>query len=745
MDEVATDSATRGALKDDAAFKNIRDVIKKCNKVLERMLVRRESKYTLFYRLVQPHDAKDIRRINVWNGTVDKAVSSLSTSQNAQVGSRNDTESDAASVSSAASNSVGNGIFSRGRGASAGRTRSRRATHTPKLRHRFRRENDAPSTSADDGYNTITAGNVAKLQNNIEGDEHSSMLPQQFQKNKNASQQPKINITPMAPKDELVGMIQDLRSEKNEENEEAKGQPADLKPNWMPKADVPGAVPKLPIEYIHRHRLMKQVVNSLINRPGADGGDKYVTHIITSITSRHADKAGNGKTTLAAAAIQSVEVRERFGDGIAWIELGRKPLSDKDIRRLYEELYDQLLTRDIDLNNVNSNNNNEDKSDQENEGKSGNAIIANALLKSRRKFQGSDLDGMKEGLGRMLSKKNVLICLDDVWRVEDAKRFIFERYDEMPNANTHSRLVETCPYRILLTTRTPGLMGDENANEVFVRIFSEQEAIKLLLSSAGRRLYGGKSSPVFNEARVIVKGCGNSPLALRLAGGMLRNSNRNWVLSSQAWLTLVEQCRASLEEASKIRSFINSLGRVVDLSFMTVEDLCLRASLRRSFVTFAIVFHNSDFFLTERGIPRGVVRKLFFNVISGMEFESNTDVVSPDIIIEMLERMNLMQRAGHDAHISSSGIDSLVKPKSPTNAPDDEVTRDSQNSEDKVICHKLSYVMHESVSAFGSIFIARFPSILTFYLCLDQTHCSRNGIKTIVSVCSRSGQFYCFS
>lgn len=178
---------------------------------------------------------------------------------------------------------------------------------------------------------------------------------------------------------------------------------------------------------------------------------------------------------------------------------------------------------------------------------------------------------------------------------------------------------------------------------------------------------------------------------------------------------------------------------------MTVEDLCLRASLRRSFVTFAIVFHNSDFFLTERGIPRGIVRKLFFNVISGMEFESNTDVVSPDIIIEMLERMNLMQRAGHDAHISSSGIDSLVKPKSPTNAPDDEVTRDSQNSEDKVICHKLSYVMHESVSAFGSIFIARFPSILTFYLCLDQTHCSRNGIKTIVSVCSRSGQFYCFS
>jgi hypothetical protein len=181
---------------------------------------------------------------------------------------------------------------------------------------------------------------------------------------------------------------------------------------------------------------------------------------------------------------------------------------------------------------------------------------------------------------------------------------------------------------------------------------------------------------------------------------MLRNSNRNWVLTSQVWLTLVEQSKASLEEASKIRSFINSLGRVVDLTFMTVQDICLRASLRRSFVTFAIVFHNSDFYTTERGIPRGIVRKLFFNVISGMEFESNTDVVSPDTIIEMLERMNLVQRAGHDARASAPRVDNLTKPKSPTNVADDESSGDLSNAEENVICHKISYVMHESVSIF---------------------------------------------
>ena len=78
VDEVATDSATRGALKDDNAFKNLRDVIKKCNKVLERMLIRRENKYTLFFRLVQLHDIKDLVKMKTWNQKVESAVRALS-------------------------------------------------------------------------------------------------------------------------------------------------------------------------------------------------------------------------------------------------------------------------------------------------------------------------------------------------------------------------------------------------------------------------------------------------------------------------------------------------------------------------------------------------------------------------------------------------------------------------------------------------------------------------------------------
>lgn len=685
VDEVATDSATRGALKDDAAFKSLRDVIKKCNKILERMLVRRESKYTLFFRLIEPDDKKDCDKIDIWNAKVEQAVASLSTA----VDDDGSTSRDDVSVGSESSS--GSGIFRRGRDSSAGRVRTRRATPTPRMRNRFRKDKsasaDGSSTSGDDGYATVTAGNVSKLQKKLEADDQppSLKLPQQFKAKTMAPQNP---VTTVRPRDELKGIVRELTNQKRDiDSGKISQKPEDLKPNWVPKADIPVAVPKLPVEYIHRHRLMKQVVNALINKPGADENEtKNCMHNITCITSRHADKAGNGKTTLAAAAIQSVEVRQRFKDGIAWVQLGRAVLTEQDIRRIYEEIYDQLFSHNFALNNS---------------GVDGNDVI-NSLLHKRRKFQGCDLDGMREDLGAMIKNRRVLICLDDVWRHDDANKFIFLN---VSGSLTEEDIVD---HRVLITTRTPNLMGNV-ANEVYVRIFSEQEAVKLLLFAGGRRLYGGKNSPVFEDARVVVKGCGNSPLALRLAGGMLRTSNRNWTITSSSWRALIEQCKLNLEEASNIRSFVNSVGRVVDLSFMIVDDLALRASLRRCFVAFAMVFHDNDLLLSGKGIPRGIVRMLFINVISGMELEKNADVVSPDLVVDMLEHMNLLQRAGHDVHVASGKenvdpieqtLDSGPKSKSLVNgsiddAPDDERIADSKNLP---VPHKLSYLMHESVS-----------------------------------------------
>ncbi len=742
MDEVATDSATRGALKDDAAFKNLRDQIKKGNKVLERMLVRRDNKYTLFFRLVQIHDTKDLLKMKSWNQKVEIAVMALSNDATDKVedgvggaGAGSDMAS-VASEASAESSRSSRGIMSRGRAMlrTAGRVRTRRATPTPKMRNKSTKDGKSFASMADDGYarsTPVTASNLDKLQlsmSSSDGEKSSSSsssgITDLLQK-KNQPMQKVASQKFLAPKDELVGMIRDLKEEKNaNENEQMQQHPADLKPNWLPKADIPTTVPILPVEYIHRHRLMKQVVNSLINCSISNESESKA-RIITSITSRHADKAGNGKTTLAVAAIQSVEVRERFSDGIAWIRLGRNPLTDNDIRRLYEELYEQLLQREIDLkeNEIPSHiKNMKDEaggSNKKTEAAGNATFLANSLSKNKCHLKGNDLQGMKEDLGRIVSKRNVLICLDDVWRLEDAEKFIFEpsqKNHTIPGDETKSpKNGPICPYRFLITTRSPGILASHQANEVYVRIFSEHEAVKLLLYAAGRRLHGGKNAPAFNQARVIVKGCGNSPLALRLAGGMLRTSNRNWTLSSPAWTSLVEQCKASLEEASKIRSFVNSVGRIVDMSFITVPDYDLRASLRRCFVTFAMVFHDNEWLLTGRGVPRGIVERLFYNVISGMKSESNADLYSPETIIDMLEHMNLLYRARHgttsklgksDANSSNSSGKSLMNGSINVGEdfPDDEASTsdDLSSTEENGSIHveHTSYMMHESVSEF---------------------------------------------
>ena len=124
---MAVDTATRGALKDDKTFKGVRDVIKKCNKVLEEMLVRRERRYTLFFRL--PEETKDIERIKAWNEKVEKAVGAVTDSASETTAERTDSESDSSSITSGTSaSSKGSSVFARGRQLLpvAGRVRARR-------------------------------------------------------------------------------------------------------------------------------------------------------------------------------------------------------------------------------------------------------------------------------------------------------------------------------------------------------------------------------------------------------------------------------------------------------------------------------------------------------------------------------------------------------------------------------------------------------------------------------------------
>eukprot|EP00537_Pseudo-nitzschia_pungens_P017549 CAMPEP_0172410364 /NCGR_PEP_ID=MMETSP1061-20121228/76842_1 /TAXON_ID=37318 /ORGANISM="Pseudo-nitzschia pungens, Strain cf. pungens" /LENGTH=1615 /DNA_ID=CAMNT_0013146543 /DNA_START=169 /DNA_END=5017 /DNA_ORIENTATION=- len=753
VDEVAVDTATRGALKDDTTFKGLRDVIKKCNKVLEDMLGGGNGGIRFFFRLPQTTDARDMDRIRNWNEKVERAVGAVTESN--QSGGKNnnaasDSDSDLSSMAgSTVSSSSKGSVFSRGRQLLpvAGRVRSRRATPTPRLRKRAvskEEEQNSSGNAAEDGFaaaSPVTQGNLAALQRSFQTSGSTPMAIQNHaDQNSYGTQQPQQQLVSQAPviqpKDELVDVIRGLRLEKIQHRESSTDSDLTaLKPDWRPKADIPSAVPKLPTEYIHRHRLMKQVVSCLLEQTGAgprDTDEEYPSEqnaIVTSITSRHGDKAGNGKTILAVAAIQTVEVRERFTDGIAWIHLGRGPLSERDIRRLYEELYRQLVVKapddsffgaDYDYLMEDETDNGTKSGEVPSRGSSfdGNEGKTNSgkdesrrqrlatLAETRQRFQGGDLEGIKEDFARLLAKKKVLICLDDVWRVEDAKWFIFDnqvlnRSNKTKKKRRSSSNGDDDEYlsRILMTTRTPNLLGPGLVQEVFVRILSETEAVKLLLSTAGRRPYGGKNSTVFHQAKLIVKGCGNSPLAVRVSGSMLRHSNRSWNINSPCWSALIHQCRLNLEEASQLRSFVNAVNRVVDLSFFTVADVHTRIALRRCFVAFAMAFRDNDWMLSGRGVPHSVVLRVFKTIISSDEASKD---ISPGSIVTMLQNLNLMDHARHGvASRALSAAQKLSLARKQSRSSSDNDSDSDWDDEDEAQIHKAqqSWVMHESLKS----------------------------------------------
>lgn len=371
---------------------------------------------------------------------------------------------------------------------------------------------------------------------------------------------------------------------------------------------------------------------------------------------------------------------------------------------MYEELFRQLVTKDDDGPDDDGATDDDSKGTDisDEDPKLSNVanldniqLIANdqnaiRLAESRQRFQGGELDAIKEDLANIITKKKILICLDDVWRVDDAKWFIFDTRPK--NVPAGPRTEDPYPYRILITTRTPSLLGPGVVQEVFVRIFSEHEAVKLLLSSAGRRPYGGKQSAVFNQARIIVKGCGNSPMAVRLAGGMLRRCNRNWNLSSPTWTHLIEQSKLNLEEASRLRSFANSVTRIVDLGFSCVEEMEMRVTLRRCYITFAVAFRDNDWVHIGKGIPQAVILKMFNAVV-------DSKTLTGEQVLAALETMHLFERARHGT--TSQTHNTYRRNLSSADSDDDFEDEEEVSPATSSFVNNPSYVMQDSLRAIG--------------------------------------------
>ena len=628
VNEVAVDKITRGALKEDVAFKSVRDVIKKGGKLLESIfLVRREQRHTLYIRIIDENDKQDLKKIESWSMKVDNAV-------NKAADNTKDKKSEPTSRSR-----------SRSRGRSliptAGMIKSRRATPTPS--HRSHHTTDS-STAAEDGANV---DDVASTPSGV-----NPLHEKDSQNNSVLKLLEPVTITGNAAKSELSNMIQQLQNEKfaNVDTSEALADSSNTFPKWVPIAQLPDNIPRLPLHYVHRHRLMQQVVNSLLDRSSSGPRDCDVENpfpcFVTSITSRHFDKVGNGKSTIAISAIQTVDVRQRFSDGIVWIDFQNRSLDETDVRALYSELYRQLMNNwklSKSFNNIMNGpirdvqGDNEIKFDHRLSHSSDDSASAEEEFLSRANLESGSLVGLRQNLGNYIVSKRILLCLDNVQKEEDASWFMFHDEIKVDGRAETINVDDIYPFRILLTSRTARLTT--NSVDIQVRILTEVEAIRLLVSSAGRKPYGIKNPSFFEEAKEVVRGCGNSPLAISLQGSYLKQT-MHWTRQSSSWKTLLEISRDSYNEASNIRSFSNSLSRMIASFFQSIKDDEMRSAVFHCFLglsTITCAYPGPTPRSSINCIPENVLLK-YFSAISqhlSIHFEATN-------VLKQLLQLNLL-------------------------------------------------------------------------------------------------------
>ncbi|MHB8626803.1 MAG: NB-ARC domain-containing protein [Aggregatilineales bacterium] len=218
-------------------------------------------------------------------------------------------------------------------------------------------------------------------------------------------------------------------------------------------------VPALPPNFLVRNKDIKALTSKVL----ADAQKPLViTSAYKSIVLE--GMSGIGKSVLASAFAHSCDARQSFRDGIIWLPIGKTS----------EVLQALQVIGDIFFENIN-------------------------------RYQ--SLSAASNRLSEVLSKRNCLIVLDDVWRVNDIKPFINAVATE-----TRSRLLITSRDTTLAT-----LMGAQNLS---VDVLSEAESLTLLRQWSGLEILP-------SEATEIAKQCGYLPLALAMIGAMVKNNPPN--------------------------------------------------------------------------------------------------------------------------------------------------------------------------------------------------------------------------
>ncbi|HEX5757758.1 MAG TPA: NB-ARC domain-containing protein [Thermoanaerobaculia bacterium] len=170
-------------------------------------------------------------------------------------------------------------------------------------------------------------------------------------------------------------------------------------------------------------------------------------------------QGGLGKTVAAIDLVHDGSVRRAFPDGIYWLTLGQSP----DLALLQSSFIQQVTG-------------------------------APAVVES-----------MASGSARirdLLADRACLLVLDDVWDIEHARAFD----------------VAGALCRTLTTTRDAGVLTALGAENVELDLLSEPQALALLANWIGR-----PAADLPEEAKALVRHCGYLPLAISVAGAIVRD------------------------------------------------------------------------------------------------------------------------------------------------------------------------------------------------------------------------------
>ncbi|MEO8450498.1 MAG: NB-ARC domain-containing protein [Gemmatimonadota bacterium] len=168
---------------------------------------------------------------------------------------------------------------------------------------------------------------------------------------------------------------------------------------------------------------------------------------------------GIGKTVSIMDLVHDPAVQRAFPDGIYWLELGQTP----DLLGLQARLLERLTGAPEAIDSV-----------------------------------AGGIDRIREEL----ADRGCLVVLDNVWRYDHAAAF--------DAAGAKSRL--------LVTTRDAGVLTALGADAIELSVLGEGDALELVAAWAGR-----SADKLPDEAKALVKRCGYLPLAISIAGALIRD------------------------------------------------------------------------------------------------------------------------------------------------------------------------------------------------------------------------------